>query len=115
MDNLKVKVIKLNSGSTFLVINDTAGKPHYCYDNIPVYHPEGYIYFPPRHYGETDYTGKLFKLVEIEVKIEEVPECVPAKEKYSEYEQLKTECDRLQYGRYEQHPSLVKKEDISTE
>lgn len=111
---MKVKLVKLASGSSFLVINNTSGKPVYSYDGQPIFHPDGYVYFPLKEYGydeSKEMTGKLYKLVDTTVEIEAVPECIPAKEKFSEYEQLKTECDRLQYGRYAQHPSIVEKAD----
>lgn len=114
MKTPNIKVVELASGSRFLVVDDKAGAPVYAYDNVPVYHPDGYIYFPKRGYGyNQEYEGKLFKLVEVEVQTEVVPECISAKEKYKDYESLKTERDRLQYGRYEQHPTIIKKEDAA--
>lgn len=114
MKKVNAKLVKLASGTMFLVINGTSGKPTYSYDNHPVYHPDGFIYYPEKGYGYDNQamSGKLFQVMtDTEVVIEAVPECVPAKEKYQEYEELKTECDRIQYGRFEQHPSLIKKEE----
>lgn len=108
---MNIKMVQFGEyGAAFLVVDGLAGDPIHAYNDRPIWHPAGYVYFPKKTYSPDVWSGKLFKLVEVEIMEEKVPECEEYKTKYQQATEALKECNHIVYSRYERHPALAQKE-----